>query len=143
MKLLRSEEFLPVEQNNKKGKVGPIDVAVGRELKKRRTLLGMSQEELASKVDLTFQQIQKYESGANRISASRLYEFSVVLDCPVEFFFASWKKENSETIEETRYQNPFKSKETMDMVAQYYSLETEELRARFMTLLKTVSKNQK
>ena len=74
---------------NRRGKSGgpnPIDVHVGTRLRLRRTLLGMSQEKLGQAIGLTFQQVQKYERGANRIGASRLYDLSRVLDVPVSFF---------------------------------------------------------
>ena len=69
------------------GEPDPIDVHVGGRLRLRRTLMGLSQTELAKAVNLTFQQVQKYESGANRVSASRLYHISEALDVPVSFFF--------------------------------------------------------
>src|SRR5215212_933479 len=65
----------------------PIDIRVGARLRLRRTLLGMSQEKLGEAIGLTFQQVQKYERGANRIGASRLFDLSRVLDVPVSFFF--------------------------------------------------------
>ena len=65
----------------------PVDVHVGGRLKQRRTLMGLSQEKLATQVGLTFQQIQKYEKGANRITASRLFHFGRILDVPPSFFF--------------------------------------------------------
>ena len=65
----------------------PVDVHVGARMRQRRTLLGMSQEKLGTAVGLTFQQIQKYERGSNRIGSSRLYEFAKVLDVPVSYFF--------------------------------------------------------
>jgi transcriptional regulator with XRE-family HTH domain len=68
-------------------KPNPIDVHVGRRLRLRRTLLGMSQERLAQLLGLTFQQIQKYERGVNRIGSSRLYELGQILHVPVSFFF--------------------------------------------------------
>jgi transcriptional regulator with XRE-family HTH domain len=68
-------------------KPNPIDVHVGRRLRLRRTLLGMSQERLAQLLGLTFQQIQKYERGVNRIGSSRLYELGQILRVPVSFFF--------------------------------------------------------
>jgi transcriptional regulator with XRE-family HTH domain len=64
-----------------------VDVHVGTRLRQRRTLLGMSQTKLGGSVDLTFQQIQKYERGANRMGSSRLFEFAKVLDVPVSYFF--------------------------------------------------------
>ena len=63
----------------------PIDIHVGARLRLRRTLLGLSQEKLGEAVGITFQQLQKYERGANRISASRLYHLALVLDVPVGF----------------------------------------------------------
>jgi transcriptional regulator with XRE-family HTH domain len=68
-------------------KPNPIDVHVGRRLRLRRTLLGMSQERLGQLLGLTFQQIQKYERGTNRIGSSRLYELGRILHIPVSFFF--------------------------------------------------------
>lgn len=69
------------------GDPDPIDTHVGGRLRLRRTLMGLSQTELARAVGLTFQQVQKYESGANRVSASRLYHIAEALDIPVSFFF--------------------------------------------------------
>src|SRR5512134_3751494 len=69
------------------GVPNPVDIHVGSRVRLRRTLLGLSQEKLGEAVGLTFQQIQKYERGANRIGASRLFEFSRILDVPVSFFF--------------------------------------------------------
>src|SRR3712207_4575070 len=65
----------------------PIDFRVGARLRLRRNMLGLSQERLGEAIGLTFQQVQKYERGAHRIGASRLYELSRVLDVPVSFFF--------------------------------------------------------
>jgi transcriptional regulator with XRE-family HTH domain len=65
----------------------PVDVHVGARVRLRRTTLGMSQEKLGDAIGLTFQQVQKYERGTNRIGASRLYELSRVLDVPISFFF--------------------------------------------------------
>src|SRR3954468_4514475 len=65
----------------------PIDVLVGTRLRLRRNMLGLSQEKLGEAIGLTFQQVQKYERGANRIGASRLHQLSQVLDVPVSFFF--------------------------------------------------------
>src|SRR5579872_1601759 len=69
------------------GKPNPVDAHVGTRVRMRRTLLGMSQEKLGDSLGLTFQQVQKYERGANRVGASRLFELSRVLDVPVSFFF--------------------------------------------------------
>ena len=68
-------------------KPNPIDAHVGARVRLRRLLVGMSQEKLGERVGLTFQQIQKYEKGVNRIGASRLYQFADILEVPVQFFF--------------------------------------------------------
>ncbi|MEE8140875.1 MAG: helix-turn-helix transcriptional regulator, partial [Alphaproteobacteria bacterium] len=70
-----------------KGRSNPIDAHVGSRVRQRRMLLGMSQEKLGKAVGLTFQQIQKYERGINRIGASRLFTLSKVLSVPIMFFF--------------------------------------------------------
>src|SRR5246127_5649896 len=77
------------------GKPNPVDVHVGSRVRLRRTLLGMSQEKLGEAIGLTFQQVQKYERGANRIGASRLFDLSRVLDVPVEYFFDDMSAEVS------------------------------------------------
>jgi len=65
----------------------PIDIHVGNRVRMRRMLVGMSQEKLGEKLGLTFQQVQKYEKGSNRVSASRLYHMAMILGVPVQFFF--------------------------------------------------------
>ncbi len=64
-----------------------VDVHVGARIRFRRNLLGLTQEQLAETLDLTYQQVQKYEKGVNRISASRLLEIARILQCPISFFF--------------------------------------------------------
>jgi transcriptional regulator with XRE-family HTH domain len=68
-------------------KPNPIDAHVGSRVRLRRMLIGMSQEKLGEQMGLTFQQIQKYEKGVNRVGASRLYQLARILDVPVQFFF--------------------------------------------------------
>lgn len=65
----------------------PVDVHVGRRVRMRRVLIGLSQEKLGEQLGLTFQQVQKYEKGSNRVSASRLYQIAHILGVPVSFFF--------------------------------------------------------
>jgi len=69
----------------------PVDVYVGKRLRERRNVMGLSQENLADTVGITFQQVQKYERGANRLSASRLYDFARKLDVPIGFFFEGYE----------------------------------------------------
>ncbi|MDY0872822.1 helix-turn-helix domain-containing protein [Dongia rigui] len=70
-----------------KGFFNPIDIHVGQRIRQRRTLLGLSQTDLGEAIGLTFQQVQKYERGANRVSSSRLFDLARVLDVPLSWFF--------------------------------------------------------
>jgi transcriptional regulator with XRE-family HTH domain len=72
---------------NKKGGPNPIDIHVGARVRLRRMILGLSQESLGKSLGLTFQQVQKYEKGVNRVGASRLFQLSNLLDVPVQFFY--------------------------------------------------------
>jgi len=76
-----------IVQMRRKGAPHPVDVHVGQRLRLRRTMMSMSQEKLGSLLGLTFQQIQKYERGTNRIGASRLWEIARLLETPMSFFF--------------------------------------------------------
>jgi transcriptional regulator with XRE-family HTH domain len=68
-------------------RINPIDMHVGRQIRQRRTALGISQEQLARVLGVSFQQVQKYERGVNRVGASRLYDLARALDVPIGFFF--------------------------------------------------------
>ena len=75
----------------------PIDVHVGKRIKTLRLVRGWTQEELAKSVDLSFQQVQKYERGSNRVSAGRLYELAKALNVPIQYFFDEYHEESSES----------------------------------------------
>lgn len=127
----------------------PIDHHVGQKLRQRRRLLGLTQQKLAEAVNIRFQQIQKYESGANRISASRLWTLSRALDVPVSYFFdglngldhsASHNQpaaQNGMSPDGTR-SDVFNQKETIDLVRAYYTL-GDEPRRRLLDLAKAMS----
>src|SRR3954465_1224783 len=83
-RMASTEQATGVERESRPS---PIDVHVGSRIRLRRTLLGMSQERLGESLGLTFQQVQKYERGVNRVGASRLFDLSRVLDVPISFFF--------------------------------------------------------
>ena len=75
------------EKPEREPRASPVDAHVGTRIRLRRTLMGMSQERLGESLGLTFQQVQKYERGVNRVGASRLFDLSRVLDVPISFFF--------------------------------------------------------
>ncbi len=86
---MSKEDAIDEEADTERGsrKPNPIDAHVGTRVRLRRMLLGMSQEKLGEHLGLTFQQVQKYEKGVNRIGASRLFDLSRVLGVPVQFFY--------------------------------------------------------
>lgn len=100
-----------------------VDVHVGQRLKQRRRMLGLSQQKLAALVGIRFQQIQKYESGANRVSASRLYDISKALEVPVSHFFEEFepvqKLKKSPTGIPT---NVFEGREVLELVRRFYGM---------------------
>ncbi len=96
----------------------PVDVHVGNRVYLCRTLLGMSQTQLGEEVGLTFQQVQKYERGVNRISASRLWQFSQILDVPVSYFF----DDLDEGSRRGRPDDIMLKRETLELVRAYYRI---------------------
>jgi len=131
------------------GAPNPVDIHVGGRVRLRRTLLGMSQEKLGEAVGLTFQQIQKYERGANRIGASRLFELSRILDVPVSFFFddmpesmrtgegrISWQM--ADQPQAALEPNPLTKRETLELVRAYYRITDPHVRKRLFELTKSL-----
>ena len=130
--------------------VHPIDLHVGQRLRQRRCLLGMTQQKLAESVGIKFQQIQKYESGANRVSASRLWALAEALEVPVSHFFEGLSHDEKAEQFQGEYEiqgdderstispEVFSSKETIDLVRAYYNLK-EGPRRRLLDLAKTLA----
>ena len=127
------------------GQNNPVDIHIGARLRLRRTLLGYSQEKLGEAVGLTFQQIQKYERGANRMGGSRIFQFSQILDVPVAYFFddipEEWKTNEgmSAAIDHDPGRNPLARRETLELVRAYYKL-TDPIRKQMFELIKTWAK---
>ena len=113
----------------------PVDVHVGKRVRHRRWLVGMTQQQLAEKVGIKFQQIQKYETGANRVSASRLWDIADALDVPVAFFFEgiedAEKKETQTVGEEAIPADLLGDKEALDLIRSYYSIPQNQRRRLF------------
>ena len=113
-----------------------IDLHLGRRLRRRRRLLGLTQQQLALKVGIRFQQIQKYECGANRISAARLWELAEALETPVSYFYDGLA-EALERKEAAANGDSFSRKETLDLIQAYYQL-GERPRRRLLDLAKSL-----
>ena len=131
----------------------PIDVHVGSRIRLRRTLLGMSQERLGEALGLTFQQVQKYERGVNRVGASRLFDLSRVLDVPISFFFDDMPDSLSANFGGppsrrlgggSDSQDPFgddtlSRRETLELVRAYYRITDAGVRKKMFELIKSLS----
>lgn len=137
------------------GAPNPVDVYVGNRVRIRRTLLGMSQEKLGEELGLTFQQVQKYERGLNRIGASRLWDLCNVLNSPIGYFYegidkavASFSPRNvskgdfAAAAEEglpEEDNDPLTRRETLEMVRAYYRIEDRAVAKKIFELIKTVA----
>jgi transcriptional regulator with XRE-family HTH domain len=132
----------------------PIDVHVGSRVRLRRTLLGMSQEKLGEALGLTFQQVQKYERGVNRIGASRLFDLARVLDVPIGFFFDDMPAEMGGSgvtrsrgvglggfaeAQEGFDDDTLHRRETLELVRAYYRITDPSVRKRVFDLIKTLA----
>lgn len=128
----------------------PIDVHVGSRIRLRRTLMGMSQERLGDSLGLTFQQVQKYERGVNRVGASRLYDLSRVLDVPIAFFFDDMPENRGPAIAGVAgfaekpdgygapADDPLAKRETLELVRAYYRITDPAVRKRVFDLIKSM-----
>lgn len=117
----------------------PVDVHVGKRVRHRRWLVGMTQQQLAEQVGIKFQQIQKYETGANRISASRLWDIADALDVPVSFFFEGLEEgSKSAAAKSSIPADLMGDKEALDLIRSYYAI-PENQRRRLFELARVLS----
>lgn len=122
-----------------------IDHHVGRRLRRRRRLMGYTQQSLAESVGVRFQQIQKYECGANRVSAARLFELAEALNVPVQYFYDGLSERDhmdTEDLPEFMAPDIMSKKETMDLVRAYYSI-GEGPRKHLLDLAKSLELREK
>lgn len=135
----------------------PVDAHVGSRIRLRRSLLVMSQQHLAKTLGLTFQQVQKYERGHNRVSASRLYDISRVLKVPVSFFFEDIPQavkiqvaqqhqgladSGSETDREFET-DPLSKSETLELVRAYYHIKNKDVRRSVYELCRNIARSHR
>lgn len=148
------DDDAPLAAPEREGRSSPVDAHVGSRIRLRRTLLGMSQERLGEALGLTFQQVQKYERGANRVSASRLFDLSRVLDVPISFFYDDMPEHLGGSGGHTSPRTPggfadaqdafgpdeaLHRRETLELVRAYYRIADPALRRRVFDLIKTMS----
>ena len=142
----RTEKNFRITNNN------AVDMHVGKRVRLRRTLLGLSQEQLGTELNITFQQVQKYERGANRISASRLWDIGQILDVPINYFFDDMTENTmrcsprrvsrgSEMLDlsDEQIKDPMARRETLELVRTYYSIEKPLVRKRISEMVKSIA----
>lgn len=143
----------PGDRSESDSRPSPIDVHVGSRIRLRRSLLGMSQEKLGDALGLTFQQIQKYERGINRVGASRLFDLSRVLDVPISFFFDDMPEGLSPSgpaqahiralgfaeSQESFGNDILNKRETLDLVRSYWRITDPAVRKRLFDLVKSLA----
>ena len=128
------------------GRTNEVDTSVGKRIRLRRTTLGLSQEKLAEALGLTFQQVQKYEKGANRVGASRLFDLARVLQVPVEYFFEDLPPHPSadppgqEVAAEIPASDDMK-RETLDLVQAYSTIRSPMVRRRVVDLARALAES--
>jgi len=141
-----------VERNFRITNNNAIDMHVGKRVRLRRTLLGMSQEQLGAELNITFQQVQKYERGANRISASRLWDISQILDVPISYFLDDMSENTMrssprwvsrgdvmDAMTSQPLKDPMARRETLELVRAYYTIEKPAVRKRIAEMVKSIA----
>lgn len=123
----------------------PVDIHVGARIRQRRTLLGMSQEKLAEALDITFQQVQKYENGSNRVSASRLWHIARTLGTLPATFFEGFGGARALGVAEEqapvgKSDDLLSRRETLELIRAYYAIDDQSVRRKMLDMLKTLGK---
>ena len=120
----------------------PIDIHVGARVRTRRLLIGMNQETLARALGLTFQQVQKYEGGANRVSASRLSQISEILGVPISYFFSDIEPDGAApSARDREARERLQRPETIELIRSYYAIADQGTRQQFLDMVKAVAQS--
>ena len=114
-----------------------IDVMVGKRVRLRRLQLSFSQTDLATKLGLTFQQVQKYEKGTNRISCSRLYEIAAILKVPITFFFSD-KEDGRAEVRVAEQLEPNQLKDGLRLITAFGQIEDVKMRRKLLALVESM-----
>lgn len=130
-----------------KKQANPIDVQVGNRVRIRRMLIGMSQERLGDLLGLTFQQVQKYEKGVNRIGAGRLFEVARILNVPVDFFYEGLNAANPSGENENEAIAPpvmefVSSGEGLQLSLAFMKIKDAKVRKRVLDLVKSLAEEE-
>ncbi len=137
-------EHIPLYKKQKKSDI-VVDKAVGSRVRLRRSIIGLSQRELAKEIGISFQQLQKYEKGANRISAGKLFELGQILNVPINFFFDDVAPKSQKSTKDkfaNLTQHLVDNSDTLELVKNFLEV-PKPLRKNLISLLKEMVKNEK
>lgn len=127
----------PTKENRRRA--SPMDEYVGKRIRLRRRLLGWTQNDLAKRLAITFQQVQKYEWGANRVGAGRLFDLSIALDVPIQFFYEGGPGTEIAITKPTRPDDFLLNRDSLAMVQAFNGIEDQDCRQKLLDLCETLS----
>ena len=116
-----------------------VDTYVGQRIRDKRNERGMSQTEVANALGVTFQQVQKYERGTNRVSASRLFDLSRILSVPIQYFFAGLNNQSTPIEKEDDNVIHLMKPDTVELVEAYYKVENPQVRRQILSTIRSIS----
>jgi transcriptional regulator with XRE-family HTH domain len=128
----------------------PVDVYVGKRIRLRRRVLGLTQQEFADKLGLTFQQVQKYETAMNRVGASRLWDISRVLNVQIDYFFENMDSDTARQSPRAKSDgkisvivndDPMHQAETIELVTAYYKIKNRHAAQYLLCMLQELAKS--
>ena len=116
-----------------------VDTYVGQRIRDKRNERGMSQTEVANAIGVTFQQVQKYERGTNRVGASRLFDLSRILSVPIQYFFAGLNNQSTPIEKEDDNVIHLMKPDTVELVEAYYKVENLQVRRQMLSTIRSIS----
>ena len=130
---------MSVAAKRSRAQANTVDTHVGQRIRDKRNERGMSQTEVANALGVTFQQVQKYERGTNRVGASRLFDLSSILSVPVQYFFEDLENQPTPIEEEDDNVIRLMKSDTVELVEAYYKVENPQVRRQILSTIRSIS----
>ena len=130
---------MSVAAKRSRARANTVDTHVGQRIRDKRNERGMSQTEVANALGVTFQQVQKYERGTNRVGASRLFDLSRILSVPIQYFFAGLNNQSTPIEKEDDNVIHLMKPDTVELVEAYYKVENLQVRRQILSTIRSIS----
>ena len=130
---------MSVAAKRSRAQANTVDTHVGQRIRDKRNERGMSQTEVANALGVTFQQVQKYERGTNRVGASRLFDLSRILSVPIQYFFAGLNNQSTPIEKEDDNVIHLMKPDTVELVEAYYKIENPQVRRLILSTIRSIS----